>query len=41
MKFLMAVELGSLPMNRFNARGILSGFCCAFLSSSRTVAGSI
>ena len=41
MKFLMGAGLGRLPMNRFKALGTLSGFCCAFWSSSRTVAGSI
>jgi integrase/recombinase XerD len=27
MKFLMGIGLGRLPINRFNTRGTLSGFC--------------
>ena len=40
-RFLMGSGPARLPMKRFRARGTLSGFCCAFCSSSRTEAGSI
>ena len=40
MKFVIGSGLERAPMNHFKARGILSGFCCALWSSSRSVAGA-
>ena len=40
MKFVIGSGLERARMNHFKARGILSGFCCALWSSSRTVAGA-